>query len=161
MKNEEHLKIAITELSISSAWSDVIKEWKFTHAFYKEDSACKCTKKGIKKVCVISNTINNNTAEVGNCCVNKFLGINDGNKYFKNIIKLVKNVKSHINNDFGWQLFDDGLITEDERCLLGKFNNINIKYHTGVEWAEKIKINTRILAHYSNPLPDAIQLSMI
>ncbi|WP_145000613.1 hypothetical protein [Olleya sp. Hel_I_94] len=79
----------IIKLSNSDIWSSAKLEWNFEYAYYSEElQRCLCGHYPIKNVCVIKNTDNKNETEVGNCCVNKFLGIEDGNKIFTSIKKL-------------------------------------------------------------------------
>jgi hypothetical protein len=86
-----HYKLTeeIIKLSNSDIWSSAKLEWNFEYAYYSEDlQRCLCGHYPIKNVCVIKNSDNKNETEVGNCCVNKFLGIEDGNKIFSSIKKL-------------------------------------------------------------------------
>ncbi|WBX72941.1 hypothetical protein PG913_08505 [Tenacibaculum pacificus] len=79
----------IIKLSNSDIWSSAKLEWNFEYAYYSEElQRCLCGHYPIKNVCVIKNSDNKNETEVGNCCVNKFLGIEDGNKIFTSIKKL-------------------------------------------------------------------------
>jgi len=86
-----HYKLTeeIIKLSNSDVWSSAKLEWNFEYAYYSEElQRCLCGHYPIKNVCVIKNSDNKNETEVGNCCVNKFLGIEDGNKIFTSIKKL-------------------------------------------------------------------------
>ena len=86
-----HYKLTeeIIKLSNSGSWSSAKLEWNFEYAYYSEDlQKCLCGHYPIKNVCVLKNSDNGNETEVGNCCVNKFLGIEDGNKIFTSIKKL-------------------------------------------------------------------------
>ncbi|WP_055445532.1 hypothetical protein [Lacinutrix himadriensis] len=86
-----HYKLTeeIIKLSNSDIWKKAKLEWVFEYAYYSEDlERCLCGHYPIKNVCVIKNTFNKTQTEVGNCCVNKFLGIEDGNKIFTSIKKL-------------------------------------------------------------------------
>ena len=86
-----HYKLTeeIIKLSNSDIWSSAKLEWNFEYAYYSEElQRCLCGHYPIKNVCVIKNSDNKNETEVGNCCVNKFLGIEDGNKIFTSIKKL-------------------------------------------------------------------------
>jgi len=79
----------IIKLSNSTSWDNAKIEWSFEYAYYSEElQTCLCGHYPIKNVCVIKNTENKNETEVGNCCVNKFLGIEDGNKIFTSIKRL-------------------------------------------------------------------------
>jgi len=79
----------IIALSVSKFWESAKNEWNFEYAYYSEiNQTCLCGHYPIKNICVIRNTKNNNTTEIGNCCINKFLDIEDGNKIFTSILRL-------------------------------------------------------------------------
>jgi hypothetical protein len=91
-----HYKLTeeIIKLSNSKIWDTAKVEWNFEYAYYNEElQTCLCGHYPIKNICVIKNVQNKKETEIGNCCVNKFLGIKDGNKIFTAIKKL-KNDKS-------------------------------------------------------------------
>lgn len=86
-----HFKLIeeIIALSNSNSWDFAKLEWNFEFAYYAEDlQTCLCGHFPIKNICVIRNKRNFNQTEVGNCCINKFLGMEDGNKIFTSIKKL-------------------------------------------------------------------------
>ncbi|WP_290806575.1 hypothetical protein [Flavobacterium sp.] len=86
-----HFKLTeeIISLSDSRTWDFAKLEWDFEFAYYSEElQTCLCGHFPIKNICVIRNKRNSNQTEVGNCCINKFLGIEDGNKIFTSIKKI-------------------------------------------------------------------------
>jgi len=147
MNNEYNLTTNILSLSQSKDWNEAKTEWKFIDAFQREDSECLCGKKGIKNVCVIMNINNDNITEVGNCCVKKFLNINEGAMYFTNLNKLNKNIKSNVSLYFLWMLLDSNFISKDEYTLYVKFTDQNEK-KTSQDWLDKVDINKKILSRY-------------
>lgn len=159
--NEYHLTTNIIALSNASNWNEAKNEWQFTTAFYRDGSTCLCTKKDIMKVCVITNTLNNNTTEVGSCCVKKFMGLSGGDTVFTSILKLRKNIKSNITKDFFFLLEDENFfIDEDERRLFSYmvFGDIMDRYRkfSSAEWNQKIEINKRILEKFNLPTIEQI-----
>ena len=79
----------IIKLSESNFWDTARNEWNFEYAYSSEElQTCLCGHYPIKNICVIKNSKNKNVTEVGNCCVNKFLGIDEGNKIFISIKRL-------------------------------------------------------------------------
>jgi hypothetical protein len=79
----------IINLSVSQFWDTAKDEWNFEYAYQSEESqTCLCGHYPIRNICVIKNQENDNKTEVGNCCVNKFLGIDSGNKIFDSIKRL-------------------------------------------------------------------------
>ena len=86
-----HYKLTeeILNLSESNEWNFAKLEWSFEFAYYAEElQKCLCGHYPIKNICVIKNRRNSSVTEVGNCCINKFLGIDEGNKIFSSIKKL-------------------------------------------------------------------------
>ena len=86
-----HYKLTeeILNLSESNEWNFAKLEWSFEFAYYAEElQKCLCGHYPIKNICVIKNRRNSSVTEVGNCCINKFLGIDEGNKIFISIKKL-------------------------------------------------------------------------
>ena len=81
----------IIKLSVSKFWDSAKLEWTFDQAYYSEDlQICLCGHYPIRNICVLINAKNQKETEVGNCCVNKFLSIDEGNKIFTAIKKLKK-----------------------------------------------------------------------
>ena len=90
---KETMQFKLTEeilaLSVSKSWNSAKNEWNFEYAYYSEENqTCLCGHYPIKNICVIRNIKNKNSTEIGNCCINKFLGIDEGNKIFTSILKL-------------------------------------------------------------------------
>jgi len=81
----------IISLSESNNWESAKLEWLFLNAYMsKESQTCLCGHYPIREICVLNNKKNENKTEVGNHCVNKFLGIQSANKIFSSV-KRVKN----------------------------------------------------------------------
>ena len=146
--NEYKLINTIISLSLANEWETAKDEWEFTNAFVREGSECLCGKKDIKNVCVITNELNKNVTEVGNCCVKKFLDIKEGDKIFTAISKLKKNNKSSITHSFLRYIYREiKLIDADEYELYNKFFDYSSKKDS-TEWNQKIEINQKIINHY-------------
>ena len=88
----------IIDLSEANIWDFAKLEWEFTSAYYSdEEQRCLCGHYPIRNICVITNKINSALTEVGNCCINKFLGIDDGNKIFTSIKRIKEKPKSSMS----------------------------------------------------------------
>jgi hypothetical protein len=97
-----HFKLTseILKLSESNFWDSAKREWNFEFAYYSEElETCLCGHYPIKNVCVIKNIKNNNQTEVGNCCINKFLGIKEGNKVFASINRLKEDISKSMSHE--------------------------------------------------------------
>lgn len=118
-----HFKLTeeILKLSDSRYWDSAKIEWNFENAYYSEElQTCLCGHFPIRNICVIKNTKNKNIIEVGNCCINKFLGIDDGNKIFISIKRLKEDLtksmsvevldylkRKKILNDFEYKFYNN------------------------------------------------------
>lgn len=95
---EYKLKESILKLSKSQNWEIAKKEWNFEYAYNSLDAkTCMCGKFPIKNICLIRNTITNELAEVGNLCIDKFLGIEDGRSIFVAIKKITHDINKSIS----------------------------------------------------------------
>jgi|TARA_Y100000310_G_scaffold175913_2_gene176063 hypothetical protein len=67
----------ILKMSLSSDWDEAKEEWRLVYISVLDEDlrTCLCGHSPIKEVCEIHNTKTNKVAEVGNVCVNHFLGI--------------------------------------------------------------------------------------
>ena len=118
-----HYKLTeeIIKLSNSDFWDETKNEWNFEYAYYSEElQTCLCGHYPIKNICVLKNSVNKNETEVGNCCVNKFLGIEEGNKIFISIKRLKEDLtksmspevleylnKKKVLSDFDYSFYKD------------------------------------------------------
>lgn len=90
-----HFKLTeeIIDLSTAKNWELAKREWSFDLAYYSDELlTCLCGHYPIKNICVIVNVTNKMSTEVGNCCIKKFLGIDDGDKIFTSIKKLKEDI---------------------------------------------------------------------
>lgn len=97
-----HFKLTeeILKLSDSSYWDSAKLEWNFEFAYYSEElQTCLCGHYPIKNICVLKNKKNSKITEVGNCCVNKFLGIEDGNRIFASIKRVKEDLTKSMSSE--------------------------------------------------------------
>lgn len=105
----------IIDLSVAKDWNFAKLEWNFDFAYYADElQRCLCGHYPIRNICVIKNTKNTAVTEVGNCCINKFLGIEDGNKIFSSIKKVKEDIKSSMSSEVVEYLYRKKGITEFE-----------------------------------------------
>jgi hypothetical protein len=103
----------IISLSESNEWDFAKLEWKFDSAYYAEDlQGCLCGHYPIKNICVIKNRKNSFITEVGNCCINKFLGINDGNKIFSSLKRVKEDITASISAEVIEYLYRKNAISD-------------------------------------------------
>ncbi|RZJ76440.1 MAG: hypothetical protein EOO45_02175 [Flavobacterium sp.] len=95
-----HFKLTeeIIALSVSKFWEQAKLEWNFDYLYVAEEvQTCLCGHYPIRNICVITNHKNDERTQVGNCCVNKFLGIENGNK----ILDAIKRLKADPEKSMG------------------------------------------------------------
>ena len=112
-----HYKLTeeIIKLSVSRDWNNAKLEWKFEYAYQSEElETCLCGHYPIKNICVITNTKNRTSTEVGNCCINKFLGIEEANKIFTSINRIKEDLSKSMSIEVLEYLFQKKVITEFE-----------------------------------------------
>jgi len=92
MKGAEYkLFKEIEKVSDATNWNDIKKEWALVGVYEAEEpSTCLCEKYPIIEICVLKNINNGSIVEVGNSCVNKFLGI-DSDSVTRGGVKKIKN----------------------------------------------------------------------
>lgn len=108
-----HYKLTdeIIKLSVSSYWNDAKLEWNFEYAYQSEEpQTCLCGHYPIRNICVIRNQDNSNETEVGNCCINKFLGIEEGNKIFTSISRLKEDITKSMSAEVLDYLNENGSV---------------------------------------------------
>lgn len=136
-----HYKLTeeIINLSVSDYWESAKFEWNFEYAYQSEKpQTCLCGHFPIINICIIKNTKNQNDAEVGNCCVNKFLGIDDGNKIFLSINKIKNDFSKSISEEVVEYLKKKRIINETEyKFYLDIFRKRNLSYKQ-LEFKKKI-----------------------
>lgn len=76
---EYKLSQEIIALSVARNWDEAKREWALEDVYQAEEQqTCLCGHFPIREICVIRNRVNSTEAEVGNCCVKKFLGLPSG-----------------------------------------------------------------------------------
>ncbi len=123
--NNYKLPKEIIQLSVSDVWESARLEWDFKYVYESEEpSTCLCGHYPIKNICVIKNRINSNETEVGNCCVNKFLDIDNGDKIIQSVKKIKKTIDSSMSEGTLLYLYDNDFITEWDYKF---YSNIRLK----------------------------------
>jgi hypothetical protein len=110
----------ILSMSESQYWDDAILEWDFTNAYYSEElQTCLCGHYPIKNICVIKNHINQNQTEVGNCCINKFLSIEEGNNIFSSLKRIKDDNTKSMSNETLEYLYSKRILSNTEYNFFG------------------------------------------
>lgn len=141
--SEYRLSQGIVALSESDKWDEARLEWKLFRMFDQKDlETCLCGHYPIKEICVLRNKLNNNQAIVGNCCVQKFMGISS-DKLFASLKRVKKDINKPFNADVIQFSFERGYITGWEKSFyLDTWRKRELsKKQTEV----RVKINSKIL----------------
>ena len=149
-----HYKLTseIIKRSESNLWDIAKSEWNFEYAYYSEElQTCLCGHFPIKNVCVIHNSKNGNQTEVGNCCVNKFLGIDEGNKIFVSIKRLKEDITKSMSPEVLEYLFHKRVLSDFEYSF---YRDTIRKRKLSIKQSEiKERINQKLIdftSHESN-----------
>jgi len=134
----------IISLSESKQWDLAKNEWRFEFAYYAEElQSCLCGHYPIRNICVIKNEINLTITEVGNCCINKFLGIDAGNRIFSSIKKLQEDIKASMSAEVIDYLHQKGGMNDfDYKFYKSIFRKRNM---SAKQWEIKANINRKFL----------------
>lgn len=91
------LQKKILELSESKRIDLAIGEWSLDNiVFAEEPQICLCGHFPIIEICILQNSNNGNVAEIGNCCVKRFMNISS-DKIFDGIKRIKKQITRSVN----------------------------------------------------------------
>jgi len=143
--NFTRLREAILLLSTSKQWDSARLEWRLDHIFeVEEPEECLCGHFPIIEICVLINKRNGTTAEVGNICVKRFLGIRS-DKIFSCIKRIRNNLDKAPNAETIELLFDQDLISSWERSF--SLDTLRKRNLTPGQLQKRHEINEKILAN--------------
>lgn len=143
--NFKLLKESILARSRASDWELAKKEWKLTQIYEADEpETCLCGHTPIIEICVLSNTLNGNRAEVGNRCVKRFLGLRS-DLIFSGIKRVKADISKSLNADSTLFFYEQGVLSEWEY----KFqSNTMSKRSLSLKQAEmRQKINQKVLTY--------------
>jgi hypothetical protein len=138
----------VMQVSKSSNWDDMKKEWAVDKIYYipeeEEMETCLCGHYPIREVIILKNKVTEHKIKIGNCCVNKFFDNPDANKVFA---ALKKGKKNRMMIDI---LYEKNLLNEREfnfLCDVWRKRKMSEKQR---HWYESLKIG--ILNHFKTKL---------
>lgn len=141
--NEYQLTQRILELSESDQWALARTEWDLEEIhFNDEPTTCLCTHFPIIEVCVLRNRRNSNVAEVGNVCVNKFIGL-PSMIIFDGLKRVAKEDSKALNSDAAQYAYRKGWVNDWEYRFLNDTRRKQLL--SGKQMAKRQEINQRIL----------------
>lgn len=97
--NFKVLSAEILKLSKATEWETARKEWVLIDIYESDEpETCLCEHFPIIEICVIRNNVTQQTTEVGNVCVKRFLGIRS-DLIFAALKRIKKDPKKSLNAD--------------------------------------------------------------
>lgn len=145
--SEFKLSTEIVKLSESTDWDSAKLEWSLATVYEAEEpETCLCGHYPIIELCILTNTYNQHTATVGNCCVKKFMGLRS-DKLFDAIKKIKKEPRKSVNSEMllyafrhGWlSLWEKDFYDDITRKRVLSYKQEGIKY----------KLNAKIIAGWN------------
>ena len=144
--SEYQLTKEIISRSVAKNWDAAKLEWKLDHIYESEEpGTCLCGHFPIKEFCIIRNIKNGALATVGNCCVNKFMGITS-DKIFQSLRRVRKTPEKSLNAEAIQYAFDQGWINEWEKDFyldILRKRQLSLK-----QQSKKAQINDKILHNF-------------
>jgi len=142
--SEYKLTQGIIELSEAKTWDAAKLEWKLAEIYEADEpETCLCGHFPIIEICILSNIINTNSTNVGNCCVKKFMGL-PSDKIFTAVKRVRKDNEKSLNAEAIEYAFEKNWINDWEKSF---YLDIMRKRNLSTKQLEtKIKINMK-LAH--------------
>jgi len=142
--NFKVLKESILELSQARDWDVARKEWCLIDIEESEDAkTCLCGHFPIVEICTILNKVTNKTAEVGNVCVKRFLGIRS-DLIFSALKRIRKDIEKSLNADALAFFRERDVLTRKEYEFL---EDIRLKRDLSVRQISwRCDINRKVLA---------------
>lgn len=96
--SEFKLTTEIVARSQNQAWDHAKREWSLVEVYEADEpETCLCGHNPIIEICVLHNRVNGNQAEVGNCCVKKFMGI-ESHLIFDGLKRVQKDISAALND---------------------------------------------------------------
>lgn len=157
--SQETLKAEILARSTAKDWPHALREWELDTIWWSDVlDSCLCGQP-IKEICELRNRVNGNRAQVGNVCVNRFLGIGS-----ERLFVSLRKVKVDAGESFNEAMIDYAherrIITDWEykfyhdiwrkRKLSMKQRDVKVRINEKIRPADAVacRISNTVLSHY-------------
>lgn len=142
---EYHLIKEIIKLSEANIWDEAKVEWTLSKVHeVDEPQTCLCGHSPIIEICLLRNKYNGNVAEVGNCCVKKFIGL-CSDKIFGAVKRVRKDREKSLNIETIEHAFEVGCIDDWERNFY--VDVMRKRILTTKQRQKKIEINEKMIRY--------------
>jgi hypothetical protein len=144
--SEFKLSAEIVARSQSVAWDHAKREWSLVNVYEAEEpKTCLCGHTPIVEICVLHNSVNGNHAEVGNCCVKKFMCI-ASHRIFDGIKRVRRDPAAALNEAAIDHASARGWITKWEENFLLDTKRKRVLSHK--QAATRVLINQKVLRQF-------------
>jgi len=142
--NFERLKVAILKLSQARDWETARKEWSLKTIFEADEpETCLCGHHPIIEICEITNRVTRKTADVGNVCVKRFLGLRS-DLIFTALKRIRAEIDKSLNADAIAYFKEKGVLSDWEYGFLE--NTHRKRVLTTAQADTRRRINRKVLA---------------
>jgi hypothetical protein len=138
------LREAILARSHATDWETARKEWGLVTIFEADEpETCLCGHHPIMEICEISNRLTKGHAEVGNCCVKRFLGLRS-DLIFTGLKRIRKDIDKSLNADSITYFREKAVLNDWEYAFLQ--STMRKKILSSAQAEKRRGINRKVLA---------------
>ncbi|WP_175673097.1 hypothetical protein [Burkholderia ambifaria] len=147
--SEFKLTAEIIARSKAKTWDLAKTEWSLAEVYEAEEpETCLCGHFPIIEICTLKNRVTGQTADVGNCCVKRFIGL-PSDKIFQAVKRVRKDPSKSLNGEAIAHAFEKAWINEWERDFYLKIMRKRVL--TSKQSEKKIQINEKIAMRMQRP----------
>jgi hypothetical protein len=146
--SEFKLTNEIVSRSHSQTWDHAKHEWALAEVYEADEpETCLCGHTPIIEICVLRNSVNGNHAEVGNCCVKKFMAI-ASHLVFDGLKRVRKDLGGAALNDAVIEhAGNSGWITPWEKGFL--IDTMRKRVLSDKQASTRLRINQKVLRRFT------------
>ena len=138
----------ILSMSATKTWCEAVKEWKPVRVYDREGSQCLCGKVPITQVNEIWNSTTQRNAEIGRCCIRKFMP--DVDEGVRSVGRVRKNVRRALDPSVVDAAFQRNIISEKSLGFYLDTADLPPSRLSEKQVAWRSSVNERILANMTN-----------
>ncbi|WP_017772789.1 hypothetical protein [Paraburkholderia kururiensis] len=147
--SEFKLTAEIIARSKAKTWDLAKTEWSLAEVYEAEEpETCLCGHFPIIEICTLKNRVTGQTADVGNCCVKRFIGL-PSDKIFQAVKRVRKDPSKSLNGEAITHAFEKAWINEWERDFYLRIMRKRVL--TSKQSEKKIQINEKIATRMQRP----------
>ncbi|MGP8438927.1 hypothetical protein ACT2FY_27085 [Paraburkholderia fungorum] len=149
--SEFKLTAEIIARSKATTWDLAKTEWSLAEVYEADKpETCLCGHFPIIEICTLKNRLTGKVADVGNCCVKRFIGL-PSDKIFQAIKRVRKDTSKSLNGEAIAHAFGKAWINEWERDFYLRIMRKRVLTFKQAE--KKAEINEKISQRMQRPKP--------